>query len=209
MTFFVLRHGQTDWNLQARLQGSTDIALNDTGRQQAKKAATVFEAHSISHIYCSPLSRAHETATIVAGHLGLEVVIDKRLTERNFGAFEGLTIDDVAQHRRDMGPHMNPEADLDRKHYPKDAETLRSVVYRVQDCLDELILPEKRCLFVTHGIPFRAISRIYLGEMHSSPNACPVQYIEANQTWQMIGLDPENLPVHASVFDGPTTMGQI
>lgn len=209
MTFFVLRHGQTDWNLNARLQGSTDIALNDTGRQQAHKAATIFADQSIKRIYCSPLSRAHETAEIVAKHLGLKPMIDTRLIERSFGKFEGMTLDEVKLHRHEMRAHMNPSPDLDGKHYPHDAEPLKDVIARIKACLDDHLASDGHCLFVSHGIPFRAITKLYLGEMHSSPNACPVRMEPAGEVWQMIGLDPENLPIHASVFDGPTTMGQI
>jgi probable phosphoglycerate mutase len=209
MTFFVLRHGQTDWNLNARLQGSTDIALNDTGRTQAQKAATFFADQTIERIFCSPLSRARETASIVARHLGLEAVLDARLTERNFGQFEGMTIDEVTQHRREMRAHMNPDADLDGRHYPHDAEPLAAVIVRIKACLDEHLSTKARCLFVSHGIPFRAITKLYLGQMHTSPNACPVRMEPVGEQWQMTGLDRDNLPIHASVFDGPTTMGQI
>lgn len=207
--FFVLRHGQTDWNQQLRLQGSTDIPLNETGRLQARTASRFLKDQSITRIIVSPLSRAHETASIVAETLGLPVEVDPRIIERSFGVFEGLTLEEVVTHRAEMAAHMRPEADLDGKHYPSDAETLSQVIDRVSEAVNEHRSGGDTCLFVSHGIPFRAIARVFLGEMYSSPNACPVRYEETNRVWHMTGLDPDNLPIHSSAYDGPTTMGRI
>ncbi|MBW8734513.1 MAG: histidine phosphatase family protein [Asticcacaulis sp.] len=205
--FFVLRHGQTDWNLEARLQGSTDIGLNDTGREQARRAADILMGQGIDMIIVSPLSRAMETAQIVGARLGLDPVIDPRLTERNFGQFEGMTIDEVHLHREEMREHMNPEADIDGKHYPWNAEPLGDVIDRVFASVEE----HRRtgtCLFVCHGIPFRAISRKYIDEMWSSPNAAPVRFEENGDRWRMIALDPDNAPI-PQVYNAQSTMGRI
>ncbi len=90
-TFALIRHGQTDWNVQRRLQGSTDIPLNDVGRGQARDAVAVLSGYEWDAIVSSPLSRAAETAELIADGLGRSV--DRRvpeLTERRFGAAEGL-----------------------------------------------------------------------------------------------------------------------
>ena len=90
-TFALVRHGQTDWNAQRRLQGSTDIPLNDVGRGQARDAAAALSGHEWDAIVSSPLSRAAETAKLIADGLGLSV--DRHvpeLTERSFGPAEGL-----------------------------------------------------------------------------------------------------------------------
>lgn len=207
--FFVLRHGQTDWNAQLRLQGSTDIPLNETGREQARTAAQFLAAQGITRIVASPLSRAYETAEIVAQSLGLPVQTDPRLIERNFGLFEGMTIDEVETHRRDMREHMNPERDIDGKHYPHSAERLSAVIDRVNAAVEDHRGHTPAPLFVCHGIPFRAIARVYLGEMYSSPNACPVRYDRNGESWALTGLDPDNTPLHGAFFRGPTTMGRI
>jgi broad specificity phosphatase PhoE len=86
----LLRHGQTDWNIDLRLQGSSDIPLNDTGRIQASTAAKLIDAQSWDVILTSPLSRARDTAEIVAAELGKTVVILPELIERSFGVAEGL-----------------------------------------------------------------------------------------------------------------------
>ncbi len=88
----IVRHGQTDWNLHKRIQGSTDIPLNSTGRAEAAEAGVRLRARHWDSIVASPLMRADETARIIAGELGLpspEIVQD--LTERHHGDIEGLT----------------------------------------------------------------------------------------------------------------------
>ena len=90
-TFALVRHGQTDWNAQRRLQGSTDIPLNDVGRGQASDAVYVLSGHEWDAIVSSPLSRAAETADLIAAGLGLSVTRRvPELTERSFGPAEGL-----------------------------------------------------------------------------------------------------------------------
>ncbi|EGF89776.1 phosphoglycerate mutase family protein [Asticcacaulis biprosthecium C19] len=206
--FYVLRHGQTDWNLNLRLQGSTDIPLNDRGRDQARVAAGVLVDQGITRIVASPLSRALETAHIVGERLGLEPFVDARLIERNFGLFEGMTIDEVHQHRDEMRDHMNPLADLDGKHYPHNAEPLGEVIDRVFSCVNDHRGSGETCLYVFHGIPFRAVTRKFLNEMFSSPNASPVRFEPDGDLWRMVPLDPDNAPI-AQIYNAQTTMGRI
>ncbi|WP_370121343.1 histidine phosphatase family protein [Arthrobacter sp. MW3 TE3886] len=90
-TFALVRHGQTDWNAQRRLQGATDIPLNDVGRGQARDAVAVLAGFEWDAIVSSPLSRAAETADLIAAGLGLRVARRvPELTERFFGPAEGL-----------------------------------------------------------------------------------------------------------------------
>src|SRR5690349_11779156 len=91
-TLLLVRHGETDWNAEGRLQGHTDRPLNDYGREQARRLAEQLE--QIDAVYASDLSRARETAEIVAGRLGLPVVIDPDLREKDWGTWEGLTSDE-------------------------------------------------------------------------------------------------------------------
>jgi len=90
-TFALIRHGQTDWNAERRLQGSTDIPLNAVGRGQARDAVAVVSGYAWDAIVSSPLSRAAETADLIAAGLGLPVVRRlPELSERSFGPAEGL-----------------------------------------------------------------------------------------------------------------------
>ena len=90
-TFALVRHGQTDWNAERRLQGATDIPLNDVGRGQARDAVAILAPYEWDAIVSSPLSRAAETADLIAEGLGLKVARRvPELTERSFGPAEGM-----------------------------------------------------------------------------------------------------------------------
>ena len=90
-TFALVRHGQTDWNAERRLQGATDIPLNDVGRGQARDAVAVLAPYEWDAVVSSPLSRAAETADLIAEGLGLTVARRvPELAERSFGPAEGM-----------------------------------------------------------------------------------------------------------------------
>ena len=91
-TLYIIRHGQTDWNKEKRIQGKTDIELNEEGITQSKLLAEVFTALPISAVYSSYLSRAKKTAEIIARPFGHQVVEHEHLYERNKGSIEGLLI---------------------------------------------------------------------------------------------------------------------
>jgi broad specificity phosphatase PhoE len=105
-SLFLIRHGETDWNRDRRIQGATDIPLNETGRAQARRAAAVLaERLDVRHpvgVVASDLSRAAETARIIADELGLPAPrLYPQLRERAYGEAEGMSIDEF--HRR-FGP---------------------------------------------------------------------------------------------------------
>jgi 2,3-bisphosphoglycerate-dependent phosphoglycerate mutase len=87
----VVRHGETAWNVEQRVQGQLDIPLNETGRQQAEKLADALAGEGLAAVYSSDLVRAAETAAAVARRAGLEVVHLAALRERGFGRLEGST----------------------------------------------------------------------------------------------------------------------
>ncbi|HKN64431.1 MAG TPA: histidine phosphatase family protein [Gaiellaceae bacterium] len=90
-TLLLVRHGETDWNADGRLQGHTNRQLSDYGRRQAQKLAEELAGDEIEAIYSSDLARARETAEIVGERLGLAVELDPDLREKNWGTWEGLT----------------------------------------------------------------------------------------------------------------------
>ncbi|MDR1563872.1 MAG: histidine phosphatase family protein [Oscillospiraceae bacterium] len=158
MKIYALRHGQTDWNAANRIQGRTDIPLNEAGRKQAAEAAAAISG-SVDAVISSQLVRAVETAAIIAEAKGLsrdDIIIDERLMERNFGDYEGLPVSsvDVFALRRytDNLPIPNGEA-------------MGDVVERVFECLDELLpsLAGKNVLIVAHGHVMRPISWYFEG----------------------------------------------
>jgi broad specificity phosphatase PhoE len=87
----LVRHGETDWNADGRLQGQTDRPLSDFGRQQARRLADELATEEFEAIYSSDLGRARETAEIVGARLELPVALDPDLREKDWGTWEGLT----------------------------------------------------------------------------------------------------------------------
>jgi broad specificity phosphatase PhoE len=90
-TLLLVRHGETDWNADGRLQGHTDRPLSEFGRRQARQLAGDLEDEEFEALYASDLARARETAEIVGERLGLPVVLDRDLREKDWGTWEGLT----------------------------------------------------------------------------------------------------------------------
>ena len=91
MKIYVVRHGQTDWNVAGKCQGRTDIELNNTGIEQAKNTKGQLKKHNIDLIVCSPLKRAIKTAEIINEETKCNIIIDERLIERGCGEVEGTT----------------------------------------------------------------------------------------------------------------------
>lgn len=86
---YIMRHGKTEWNVQRRLQGRTDIPLNEEGRAMAESAGIRYKDIHIDVCYCSPLVRARETAEILLKNRNVPIIADSRLAEMSFGVFEG------------------------------------------------------------------------------------------------------------------------
>lgn len=94
---YLIRHGETEWNITGRWQGILDPPLNETGREQAQKLAAHLKDKPIQAIYSSDLSRAFNTAKALADALGLSPITDKRLRELHIGIFQGLTKPEIIQ----------------------------------------------------------------------------------------------------------------
>lgn len=97
MKFYLLRHGQTRWNIEGKIQGKTDIPLNETGMEQAECLARAMEDCRVSALFSSPLLRARQTAGVVAEKTGLEVTVLPELKEVDFGLWEGMTWKDIEE----------------------------------------------------------------------------------------------------------------
>lgn len=87
---YIMRHGKTDWNERHKLQGRTDIPLNEEGRVMAQNARMEYGKIHFDLCYCSPLIRAKETAEILLGNRDVPIIIDDRLQEMSFGIYEGI-----------------------------------------------------------------------------------------------------------------------
>ncbi len=162
-TLYMVRHAMTAWNAERRWQGQTDIPLSDEGRAQARELASRLRARGLVRIHTSDLSRARETAAIVAQDLGLTVVCDPDLRERAFGPFEGKTADECAA---TLGALWERYV-ADRRCLPEGAEPDAQVVARM-DCAVEraaAALPDETssALLVSHGSSLRSLLTHYLG----------------------------------------------
>jgi len=145
----LLRHGQTDWNIDLRLQGSSDIPLNETGRNQAAVAGATFSREDWDIIIASPLSRARDTAQIVAKQLNMHVVIVPELVERSFGIAEGFS-------------HSEWRKMYEANEHIEGLESLEDLRSRCELLL-QLVATEYdglRVLAISHGALIRKVLRI-------------------------------------------------
>ncbi|GAA1823082.1 histidine phosphatase family protein [Agromyces salentinus] len=113
----LIRHGQTDWNFAGRLQGRTDIPLNDVGRAQARAAASAYAGGMWQAVVSSPLGRARETARILADALALPLgATYEELLEQDFGAAEGVAVSELATRWPDRDfPGKEPDEEVARR----------------------------------------------------------------------------------------------
>lgn len=162
MYLYMIRHGETDWNKQGILQGSTDIPLNACGIEMAEKTSAGLKKDNISfdRIFSSPYLRARTTAEIIAKDFGCAITIAPQLREMCFGKYEGHRI---CEFRRDQKYTEINKFFYDPAHYRNegDAESFEQVFARIQEFLTDSILPlENTCenvLLVCHGALIRAL----------------------------------------------------
>ena len=146
-TLFLIRHGQTDWNLAGKLQGHADIPLNATGITQAQRVAQFLKNRqiSLSALYSSDLQRAHQTAQEISSLFALDIIISPDLREGHFGKLQGLT----KQERHDLyGPLKDEELSEKVGAEPRD-----QVIARVMNYLLAIAQKHKgqHIAVVTHG----------------------------------------------------------
>lgn len=149
MRFYLIRHGQTEWNIKGKIQGKTDIPLNETGFYQAKLLADAMEHKEAAAIYASPLKRAYETACVMAERMKLPVIPIEELREVDFGLWEGLSWREIqAEYPGDFERwDLNPV-----EHTPTGGETKEESRSRCKAAM-ERILSEKEqdVVIVAHG----------------------------------------------------------
>ncbi len=169
-----IRHGETAWNVDARIQGQLDIQLNDNGRWQARRVGRALATEALAAVYSSDLARAHETARNIAEAAGLGVVAHQGLRERGFGLFEGKTFDEIeqtwpeqAQNWRKRIPDWEP---------PEGGESLLRLRERVTSTVSDLASrhPGEQIAVVAHGGVLDALYRVATG-----------QEVNAPRTWQL------------------------
>ncbi|PUE61710.1 histidine phosphatase family protein [Limnohabitans sp. 2KL-17] len=170
-----IRHGETAWNVDTRLQGHLDIPLNEVGLRQASHLAQALaQRDTVDAIYASDLSRAHATASAIAQAMGQTVAVHAGLRERHFGVFQGRTFAQIeaelpehALQWRKRVPEWTP---------PGGGESLVMLHERILNTVDELAVqhPGEQIVLVVHGgvldVLYRAATRLTL---------------QAPRTWQL------------------------
>ncbi len=147
---FLIRHGLTEWNKSLRFQGSQDIELNELGRGQAKQVANRLATEKIEKVYASDLSRAYETAEIIANKHSLEVKKIAGLQEVSFGTWEGMTYDEIQEEYREewskwqKNPVENPIPE---------GESFEELQSRVMESFKQIVAEsmDETILIVSHG----------------------------------------------------------
>lgn len=156
---YFARHGQTYWNVENKICGSTDIELTPDGIKQAKELGEkiLAEKYDIDEILCSPLKRAKKTAECVAEITGLPLRVEKRLIEQNFGRFEGT-------------PRDSKEFRYNKENFVCNyggGESMLRLCQRIYNLLDELKNDDKTYLLVAHNGISRAV-KSYFSELTNS-----------------------------------------
>ncbi len=156
--FYLIRHGETDWNVKLKkLQGHTDIPLNEVGLSQAAQLPVLVTSLGLTKVISSDLVRAHKTASFLTAS---QIEMNPALREVHLGIGEGLTWDEVnlklgAGFRESWG--QNHEGSLDQR-FPG-GESRREVLDRIQNCLRSYLEqhPDETIAFVTHGYVIRTL----------------------------------------------------
>ncbi|MUK00709.1 histidine phosphatase family protein [Vibrio cholerae] len=142
MKLALVRHGRTAWNHERRMQGRSDVPLDDHGREQAEAAGRLLGRAVWARVVTSPLARAHESAAIICSHLpGTEMIVDADLLERDYGTAEGMKVGDAHE--------QWPQQD-----YPG-AEPLIAVAHRMAGTLHRLLSLPGSTIVVSHGTALR------------------------------------------------------
>lgn len=160
MKIYVMRHGQTDWNVVKRLQGRSDTELNENGRELARKTGEALLPIPFTAAFSSPLKRAKETAVLALGGRDIPVIEDERLIEISFGVYEGLC--SAKDH------YEIPDANFsyfftapDQYRVPEGGESFAELHKRTADFLRDITtrpeLEEETVLVATHGAAGRAL----------------------------------------------------
>lgn len=213
-SWFFMRHGLTDWNVEHRIQGqSGDIPLNEQGRAQALEAARQLKGSGINLVISSTARRARETARIIARELGIEMVTDELLRERSFGVFEG-------KQRDELDPGTLQDIRYNAAYKPDGGESLHEVEVRVLETLrrHKDTHQHKNILIVSHGAALKSflhhIKRLSLEAVSDEKlgNASPIHFLLTdacpNCSCDFVEQDPDVLDTWFSSGQWPyATLG--
>ena len=167
-TFLVIRHGETRWNAEKRVQGHGDSPLTETGRNQVHSLARRLKEIPFDALIASDLGRTQETAAIIADATGHRIQTDRRLRERNYGVLEGLTEPEITDRfpkvlsrwRTNDPNYVIPQGESYRQHYIRCIESVEAMAGRQ---------PGATVAVVAHGGVLDTIFRFVTRLGHSAP----------------------------------------
>ncbi|WP_398313742.1 histidine phosphatase family protein [Zoogloea sp.] len=165
----LVRHGETAWNAERRLQGHIDIPLNDIGLAQARATAASLTNQSFEAAYASDLLRARQTADAIATRCTLQPAIDARLRERHYGVFQALTYDEARARFPEDYQHF--ESRDPEFVFPGGGESLRQFAARIHEALHDIATRHQggTVLVVTHGGVLDVAHRLATGKPLETP----------------------------------------
>ena len=158
---FLIRHGETDWNIEGRWQGHADVPLNYRGREQAAQIAHSLADIGLKAIYSSDLTRAGDTAEALAATTGLTIRYDKRLREIHQGEWQGLLVTEIQAR---YGEQFQRRRENPLTVAPPGGETVLQVKERVVGAVEDIIKEhqQERVAVVSHGFALAVIQVHYL-----------------------------------------------
>ncbi|RME09532.1 MAG: histidine phosphatase family protein [Ardenticatenia bacterium] len=187
-TIYMVRHGETDWNVIGRYQGQEDPPLNARGRAQAEATAEQLAQEQITAIYSSDLKRAAQTAEALAQRLNLPVHLDPRLREINQGEWQGVLVDDIRAHWPERFQQWQTAP---WETHPPGGETLHDVETRILAALADIATrhPNERVAVFTHKLPI-ALMRIRL---KGAPREALWSLLPKNAAWDVFDVSADEL----------------
>ena len=176
-TLVLVRHGQTEWNVEERFQGQLDIAMNAVGRRQAADLRRCLAGETFDQVYASPLRRAFETARLIVE--GSAITPDRRLSEMHHGLWQGRTKTEIRRRWPDEWKRR-----LEQPHFtPRDGEPAGCVRLRVEDFLRSM--QGRTILCVSHGVIIQNFLAVLLGGSYGArvpPNgSIHIFYFQKNE----------------------------
>jgi broad specificity phosphatase PhoE len=154
LKLILVRHGETLWNRENRIQGHTDVELSDYGRMQVEKLALSMVKDKIDAIYSSPLKRAYDTAQAIARFHDTEIKVEPKLRELNHGDFESLTIQEL---KESHGAFLKEWIENPASVFMPNGESLAQVQERVWDVMGMILETSRDTLVVSHGMAIMTI----------------------------------------------------
>jgi broad specificity phosphatase PhoE len=191
-TLWLARHGQTDWNVEGRWQGHTNLPLNALGRKQTELLVESMAEVHFDAIFSSDLDRAYETAYAVGRKQGIKVHIEERLREINLGEWEGLTREEIQK--------LYPAEWQDREMFPLEArppggESMFELAVRILPAMTDIArrYPSGHVLIVSHGLALAVVICYAQGQpLEQSPDYIPNNAEPVVIEWDVVDVRASN-----------------